>query len=400
MHHIVCAVRQGAAIPVRRAQHVAKVHCLPGLYRLVYREARCIQRQVHPNRRVSHHIIGFMYGLQNPSFPHRNALPAKAAAARWLQPGKLDHQLFACCKIKPGSRQHPVIQRRSHFGAVLHRLAPPLRGLVHRPVLQPRTAGIQLRCQGIADHRVCPARFAAGFQAQGVAARGIVPGCAGIQLPAGLFLLRVLLYRGDGRQFHLLQNGIQPLPQRCGELCPQFHLSLQSGCTATLRRMRRVYTAEQYAQVVDQLRAAYGERPVSFTTDCICGFPGETQADFEESCEFLKKIGFLKVHVFPYSRRSGTPAYDFPEQVHEREKQERSRVMNGIAEEVRREVLAAYVGTEDDVLLETPLSGTLFTGYTRLYIPVVVSAPGHESGQIVHVTLGEYDGERVRAALC
>ena len=183
-------------------------------------------------------------------------------------------------------------------------------------------------------------------------------------------------------------------------LCPQFHLSLQSGCTATLRRMRRVYTAEQYAQVVDQIRAAYGSRPVSFTTDCICGFPGETPEDFAESCDFLKKIGFLKVHVFPYSRRSGTPAYDFPEQVHEREKQERSRVMNGIAEEVRREVLAAYVGTEDDVLLETPLSGTLFTGYTRLYIPVVVSAPGHESGQIVHVRLGEYDGERVRAALC
>ena len=129
------------------------------------------------------------------------------------------------------------------------------------------------------------------------------------------------------------------------KLCPQFHLSLQSGCTATLRRMRRVYTAEQYAQVVDQLRAAYGERPVSFTTDCICGFPGETQADFEESCEFLKKIGFLKVHVFPYSRRSGTPAYDFPEQVHEREKQERSRVMNGIAEEVRREVLAGWQST-------------------------------------------------------
>ena len=73
------------------------------------------------------------------------------------------------------------------------------------------------------------------------------------------------------------------------KLCPQFHLSLQSGCTSTLRRMRRVYTAEQYAQVVDQIRAAYGERPVSFTTDCICGFPGETQADFEESCAFLKR---------------------------------------------------------------------------------------------------------------
>ena len=172
------------------------------------------------------------------------------------------------------------------------------------------------------------------------------------------------------------------------KLCPQFHLSLQSGCTATLRRMRRVYSAEQYAQVVDQIRAAYGSRPVSFTTDCICGFPGETPEDFAESCDFLKKIGFLKVHVFPYSRRSGTPAYDFPDQVHEREKQARSREMNALAEQVRCEVLAAHEGTEDDVLLETPLSGTLFTGYTRLYIPVVVSAPGRKSGEIVHVRLG------------
>ena len=140
------------------------------------------------------------------------------------------------------------------------------------------------------------------------------------------------------------------------KLCPQFHLSLQSGCTATLRRMRRVYTAEQYAQVVADIRAAYGDRPVSFTTDCICGFPGETVEDFEESCAFLKQIGFLKVHVFPYSRRSGTPAYDFPDQVHEREKQERSRTMNSLAEELRRDVLTTYEGMEDEVLLETALS--------------------------------------------
>lgn len=183
------------------------------------------------------------------------------------------------------------------------------------------------------------------------------------------------------------------------KLCPQFHLSLQSGCTATLRRMRRVYTAEQYAQVVDALRAAYGGRAVSFTTDCICGFPGETEEDFSESCDFLRRIGFLKVHVFPYSRRSGTPAYDFPGQIHEREKQARSRRMNAIAEEVRAQVLAGLEGTEDTVLLETPLSGTLFTGYTRLYVPVVVSAPGHSSGEIVPVRLGRYDGERVRAEL-
>ena len=184
------------------------------------------------------------------------------------------------------------------------------------------------------------------------------------------------------------------------KLCPQFHLSLQSGCTATLRRMRRVYTAERYAQVVADIRAAYGDQPVSFTTDCICGFPGETVEDFEESCAFLKQIGFLKVHVFPYSRRSGTPAYDFPDQVHEREKQERSRTMNALAEELRRDVLTTYEGMEDEVLLETALSETLFTGYTRLYVPVVVSAPGRKSGEIVRVRLGSYDGERVRAALC
>ena len=173
-----------------------------------------------------------------------------------------------------------------------------------------------------------------------------------------------------------------------------------NGRWAKKRMMPRQYGHAKGAQVVEQIRAAYGSRPVSFTTDCICGFPGETAEDFEESCAFLKKIGFLKVHVFPYSRRSGTPAYDFPDQIHEREKQERSRRMNAAAEQVRCETLAAFEGTEDEVLLETPLSGTLFTGYTRLYIPVVVSAPGHKSGEIVHVRLGEYDGERVRAALC
>ncbi len=184
------------------------------------------------------------------------------------------------------------------------------------------------------------------------------------------------------------------------KLCPQFHLSLQSGCSATLRRMRRVYTAEQYMEVVEKLRRAYGGADkVSFTTDCICGFPGESEADFAESSDFLDKVGFLKVHVFPYSRRSGTPAYDFPGQICERDKQARSRTMNARVEQVRARVLADLQGSEDEVLLETPLSATMFTGYTRLYVPVVVTAPGHQSGDIVRVRLGEYDGQRVTAEL-
>ena len=181
------------------------------------------------------------------------------------------------------------------------------------------------------------------------------------------------------------------------KLCPQFHLSLQSGCDATLRRMRRPYTTAQYLDVVRQLRQAYAGRPVSFTTDCICGFPGESEEDFVRSCGFLEEVGFLRVHVFPYSRREGTPAYDFPQQVHEREKQARSRRMHDRAEEVRRAVLAGLEGSEDQVLLETPVSATVFTGYTRLYVPVSVSAPGCTAGDIVRVRLGRYDGARVQA---
>ena len=183
------------------------------------------------------------------------------------------------------------------------------------------------------------------------------------------------------------------------KLCPQYHLSLQSGCSATLRRMRRVYTAEQYAEVVRQLRAAYGDRPVSFTTDCICGFPGETPEDFAESCDFLKKIGFLKVHVFPYSRREGTAAYDFADQLPEHEKEARSRRMAAAVEEVRAAEAAAMQGRKASVLLETPLSATMFTGYTKQYLPVLVSAPGHKTGDVVEVTLGAWDGKRCRAEI-
>ena len=183
------------------------------------------------------------------------------------------------------------------------------------------------------------------------------------------------------------------------KLCPQFHLSLQSGCSKTLRAMRRPYTAEQYADIAEKLRQAFGQTPVSFTTDVIVGFPGETEADFEESLRFVLGQRFLKVHVFPYSRRSGTPAYDFPDQVPEHEKEARSRRMGEAVERVRAEVARAMQGQCADVLLETPLSATLFTGYTPQYLPVLVNAPGGHSGEIVRVTLGEWDGQRCRAAV-
>ena len=182
------------------------------------------------------------------------------------------------------------------------------------------------------------------------------------------------------------------------KLCPQFHLSLQSGCSKTLRAMRRPYTAEQYAAVADKLRAAFGAGNVSLTTDVIVGFPGETEEDFVQSMAFVTEQKFLKVHVFPYSRREGTPAYDYPGQLPEHEIEARSRRMTDAVEAVRGRLAQAMAGQQAEVLLETPLSSTLFTGYTRQYLPVVVNAPGHQSGDILRVVLGEWDGKRCRAA--
>ena len=186
---------------------------------------------------------------------------------------------------------------------------------------------------------------------------------------------------------------------RVEKLCPQFHLSLQSGCDKTLRAMRRPYTTAQYAAIAARLREAFGPENVSFTTDVIVGFPGETEEDFAQSMAFVTAQRFLKVHVFPYSRRAGTPAYDFPDQVPEHEKEARSRRMTAAVEAVRAEEAARMQGRTASVLLETPLSATLFSGYTPQYLPVLVSAPGCQSGDIVEVTLGAWDGKRCRAAL-
>ena len=184
---------------------------------------------------------------------------------------------------------------------------------------------------------------------------------------------------------------------RVEKLCPQFHLSLQSGCNKTLRAMRRPYTTAQFAEIADKLRNAFGAEEVSFTTDVIVGFPGETEEDFEASMAFVTGQRFLKVHVFPYSRREGTPAYDFPDQVPEHEKESRSRRMTAAVEAVRAEEAARMEGRTAEVLLETPLSATVFTGYTRQYLPVLVTAPGHRTGDIVTVKLGAWDGKRCRA---
>lgn len=178
------------------------------------------------------------------------------------------------------------------------------------------------------------------------------------------------------------------------QLCPQFHLSLQSGSNATLKRMNRHYTTAFYAELLCKMRGLFPG--AQFTTDVIVGFPGESEEEFEESLSFVKSCRFLKVHVFSYSPRTGTAAASFEGQLSEEVKQRRHKQLAADADAVREEVIRSSEGFTEEVLLEKPLSQNLFTGYTKNYIPVAVLAEGCTQGDIIKVTLGRFDGARCR----
>ena len=154
------------------------------------------------------------------------------------------------------------------------------------------------------------------------------------------------------------------------KLCPQFHLALQSGCNATLRRMNRHYTTEEYADLCARLRHHFPA--CALTTDVMVGFPGETQEEFEESCRFVESIGFARVHIFAYSRRPGTNADHLPNQVDNREKSRRSKVMQSICNQSAIAYATQYVSKTVSVLLETPYPDGIIDGHTDTYLTVMV----------------------------
>ena len=152
------------------------------------------------------------------------------------------------------------------------------------------------------------------------------------------------------------------------KLCPHFHLSLQSGSDEVLKRMRRRYDTTQYAEVCEKLRVAFPD--CSITTDIMVGFTGETDEEFAESMAFAKKIGFAKIHVFPYSIRKGTLAAMRPEQVFPQIKSDRTKRMNALASELEERYLKSCIGRECTVLIEKPQSSEYSNGFTESYIPV------------------------------
>lgn len=176
------------------------------------------------------------------------------------------------------------------------------------------------------------------------------------------------------------------------KLCPQFHLSLQSGCDATLRRMNRHYDTAEYREIVQNLRAAFPNAAI--TTDIMVGFAGETEQEFAESLAFAEEIGFAKVHVFAYSRRPGTVAYSAPDQLTKEVKDCRSRAMIEVTLGTMREFFQRQVGQTAGVLFERECAPGVYEGYTENYTPVTVSSEQPLHGQIlpVRITSAGEDG--------
>ena len=167
------------------------------------------------------------------------------------------------------------------------------------------------------------------------------------------------------------------------DLCPQFHLSMQSGCDATLKRMNRKYDTERFAQSIELLNQ-YFEHP-AITTDMIVGFPKETEEEFSASLDFIRTCGFAQMHIFPYSIRPETPAAEM-QQVPKSVKEERARRAAAVAAEMRRAYLEGCVGKRYPVLFEQPKGGR-FSGHAPNYMEVLVEGTGlHNTVKPVRIT--------------
>ena len=188
---------------------------------------------------------------------------------------------------------------------------------------------------------------------------------------------------------HLTEDVIERLSSQ-KKLCPQFHISLQSGCDNTLKRMNRHYIASQYKELCNKLRSTF--KDCSLTTDIMVGFPGESEEDFETSLNFAKEIHFEKMHVFPYSIREGTVAAKMKDQLSKKVKSERAKKMIALADEMRSEYFSTQKGKEYEVLFERK-KGEYNLGHTKNYIPVKVKSDKNLQDEILKVIIIGSDNE-------
>ena len=162
---------------------------------------------------------------------------------------------------------------------------------------------------------------------------------------------------------------------RLPKLCPQFHLSMQSGSAEVLRRMGRRYDPAGYMAAVERLREAFPR--CAITTDVLTGFPGETEKEAMETLRFVEDVGFARIHVFPYSRREGTRAGSMADQVPEEAKKRRAAELIGLGNQLEERFVNEMVGSQTAVLMEEQLPDGLCAGYSPEYVRVVAaSRPG------------------------
>ena len=167
-------------------------------------------------------------------------------------------------------------------------------------------------------------------------------------------------------------------------LCPHFHLSLQSGSDSVLKRMRRLYTTDDYANAVSLIRSVAGDAAI--TTDIIAGFPGESDDEFSESYNFCKKMGFARIHVFSYSKRRGTAANIMPNQISPQVKKKRSDLMLALAEEAAAAFYSSFIGKKLEVLWEQENNGN-WNGYSGNYIKVFAESDKDLTNVITEVSV-------------
>lgn len=178
-------------------------------------------------------------------------------------------------------------------------------------------------------------------------------------------ILRVRL--GSLEPDHITDEVIEGL-SKFEKFCPQFHISLQSGCDKTLKNMNRHYSSSEYRVLCCKLRETFAD--ASITTDVMVGFHDETEDDFNQSLAFVKSIGFEKVHVFPYSERKGTAASKRGDNVTKEEKERRTSIMIHDTLELRNEYFQSMIGKKVKVLFENEIEKGIFQGYTKNYTPV------------------------------
>ncbi len=184
---------------------------------------------------------------------------------------------------------------------------------------------------------------------------------------------------------HITDDIIEVL-SKCDKFCPQFHISLQSGSNSVLKRMNRHYTREEYYSLKQKIRKIFPDAGI--TTDIITGFPRETEDEFNETIEFVKKIRFEKVHVFPFSVRPGTKAATMENQISNETKSARAAQLANLCNEIRNEIFKSMKGKEVSVLFEAPKNGYQ-CGYTKNYTPVRVENSTNLTGTIKDVEITE-----------